>query len=60
MLDSNTYTDVVADYLRNETLSCLVPGIALQNAWAARTVGTNTATLGVEVSLNGGQQYTAS
>jgi len=56
----NTYIVVVAEYLRNGTLSCLVPGAALENAWAARAALATTATLGVEVSLNGGQQYTAS
>lgn len=56
----NTYVVVVAEYLRHGTLSCLVPGGALQNAWAARAATATTATLGVEVSLDGGQQYTTS
>jgi len=49
---------VVGTYTRNGTLSCTVPLAVLEAAWAARDPDAPATLLGIEVSLNGGQQYT--
>jgi hypothetical protein len=57
---------VPATFVRNGTLSCTIPGTVLDAAWAAASGGASAAaaglapSVGVEISLNGGQQYTAS
>ena len=47
--------EVFAQYVNNHTLSCEIPGSALQRNWAERQVGALQVKIVIEVSLNGGQ-----
>ena len=53
-----SFIEVEATYTRNGTLACTIPGTTLAEAWAGREPGATAAIVGIEVSLNGGQQYT--
>jgi hypothetical protein len=56
--EPSSYTVVEATYTRNGTVECPVPAAALEGAWLGREPGATEALLVIEVSLNGGQQYT--
>jgi hypothetical protein len=58
-LGPQSFVELDADYIRNGTLRCTIPGADLAESWAARPPGAESLLLVIEVSLNGGQQYTS-
>lgn len=59
-VDSTSFLEVVASSISNSSMICSIPGSVLQRRSAERKQGEKQIILPIEVSLNGGQQYTSS
>jgi hypothetical protein len=56
---AGNFIEVTGYFIRNGTVNCTLPGTAIASTWAGKDSQADEALLGIEVSLNGGQQYTS-
>lgn len=56
--DNSNEVEIVATYINNHTLSCMVPMATIQEKYAMIGANDLDIPMRIEVSMNGGQQYT--